>query len=66
MLKEFKEFISKGNLVACETHTTGTFMDGRPYDNLYCWVLEIRGGLIYRLREYMDSYYIHTLTSGGT
>ena len=57
--------ISKGKLVACETHTTGTFSDGRPYDNLYCWVVEIRGGLIYRLREYMDSYYIFSVIGGG-
>lgn len=55
--------VCQGNLVACETHTTGTFADGRPYDNLYCWVLEIRDGLVYRLREYMDSYYVSTLVS---
>ena len=56
-----KTLFGKGDLVACETHTTGTFMDGRPYDNQYCWVLEIRDGLILKLREYMDSYYVSTL-----
>lgn len=51
----------KGNMVACETHTTGKFLSGADYNNRYCWILEIKDGLIFRLREYMDSYYVSTL-----
>ena len=56
-----KSILGKGNLVACETHTTGRFLDGREYDNKYAWFIEIKDGLVHRLREYMDSYYVSTM-----
>ena len=52
---------SKGALVIGESTGKGTFLDGRPYDNLYVWALEIKDGKVYRLREYMDSFYIAKL-----
>jgi len=52
---------SKGALVIGEATGRGTFADGRPYDNLYVWVLEMKEGKVYRLREYMDSFYIARL-----
>ena len=39
----------------------GTFADGRPYENLYAFVLEFKDGKVCRLREYMDSFYIAKL-----
>lgn len=47
----------KGNLVCAETRATGKLSNGNDYDNLYCWVIEVRDDLIYRIREYMDSAY---------
>jgi len=52
---------SNGPLVIGECHARGTFADGRPYDNLYVFVLEIKDGKVWRLREYMDSFYIAKL-----
>ena len=52
---------SKGPLVFAESKGSGKVADGRPYDNQYCWALEIKDGKIFRLREYMDSLYIHKL-----
>ncbi len=52
---------SKGALVIAESKGSGRTADGRPYDNLYCWALEIKDGKIFRLREYMDSLYISKL-----
>jgi ketosteroid isomerase-like protein len=52
---------SKGPLVIAESRGFGHVADGRPYDNLYCWAIEIKDGRIYRLREYMDSLYISKL-----
>jgi ketosteroid isomerase-like protein len=52
---------SKGSLVIGESTGRGTFVDGRPYDNLYVWALEIKDGKVYRLREYMDSFYVAKL-----
>jgi ketosteroid isomerase-like protein len=52
---------SKGNLVCAETRALGKMKNGNTYDNLYCWVVEVRDGLIYALREYMDSAYIQSI-----
>ncbi len=55
---------SKGPLVMAESKGFGHVADGRPYDNHYCWALEIKDGKIFRLREYMDSLYISKLFGG--
>ena len=39
--------------------------DGRIYDNHYAWAFELKEGLVWRIREYMDSHYIATLFGGG-
>ena len=56
---------SKGPLVLAESRGSGKVADGRPYDNLYCWAIEIKDGQIHRLREYMDSLYISKLFGAG-
>lgn len=52
---------SRGPLVIGECDSRGTFADGRSYENLYVFVLEIKDGKVWRLREYMDSFYIAKL-----
>jgi hypothetical protein len=53
--------IGKGNLVAVETKGRGRLKNGKDYNNLYAWMIEIKDGKIYELREYMDSHYITTI-----
>jgi ketosteroid isomerase-like protein len=55
---------SKGATVMCETRGQGTLSDGRPYNNLYAWAIEIKDGKVYALREYMDSHYVMSLFPG--
>ncbi len=52
---------SNGPLVIGEAEGRGTFTDGRPYENLYAFAIEFKGGKVYRLREYMDSFYVAKL-----
>ena len=52
---------SQGPLVLGECTSCGTFADGRPYENLYVFVLEFKDGKVHRLREYMDSLYVARL-----
>ena len=52
---------SKGNLVACETHGVGALKNGKTYDNHYAWLVEIKDGKIFAIREYMDTAYIQTI-----
>lgn len=41
--------------VIVEATMTATLADGRPYENDYCFVFELRDGLIHRVREYADT-----------
>ena len=52
---------SKGNLVAAETHGTGKLKNGKIYDNHYAWLVEIKDGKIFAIREYMDTAFIQSL-----
>jgi uncharacterized protein len=54
---------SRGDFVMVESHSGGCLADGRPYDNLYAWAVEVRDGKIYTLREYFDSHYVMQLMS---
>ena len=56
---------SRGNFVMIESHSGGCLADGRPYENLYAWAVEVREGKIYALREYFDSNYVVQLTAPG-
>lgn len=49
---------AKGNIVCAETNGRGKLRNGNEYNNLYCWVIEIKDGLVYAIREYMDSHYV--------
>lgn len=53
-----KTIISQGDLVAAETEAKGKFRNGKDYHNLYCWMIEIKDGKVFYLREYMDSHYV--------
>jgi len=54
---------SRGPLVMLESHSGGCLADGRPYQNLYAWAVEVRDGKIHALREYFDSHYVMGLMS---
>ena len=47
--------LADGEHVVVEHTGHNTTPDGRRYDNNYCWVLNIRDGLIREVREYMDT-----------
>lgn len=44
-----------GERVTVEATTTATLANGKPYSNDYCFVFELRDGLIHRVREYVDT-----------
>jgi uncharacterized protein len=51
----FKGFYADGNVVVVEERMRATLASGLPYDNDYCFVFELEGGKIRRVREYMDT-----------
>lgn len=56
-----KNAFAKGNIVCAETFAKGKLRNGNVYDNQYCWVIEIKDGLVYAIREYMDSAYVNSV-----
>lgn len=50
--------------VAIEVEADGAWFDGRRYHNHYHFLIELRDGLILRVREYMDTLHLQQLTQG--
>jgi ketosteroid isomerase-like protein len=53
----------KGNMVCAETRGMGKLRNGKTYNNQYCWVIEVKDGLVHIIREYMDSHYVMGVVS---
>lgn len=51
----FHGFYADGERVIVEETMTATLVNGDRYANDYCFVFELRNGLIHRVREYMDT-----------
>jgi len=58
---QINSLFSKGDMVAAETHGTGKLNNGKIYDNRYAWLIEIKDGKIFQIREYMDTAFIQTI-----
>ncbi|WP_327145072.1 nuclear transport factor 2 family protein [Nocardia sp. NBC_01327] len=52
---DFTAFTAAGATVVVEERMRATLMNGNHYDNDYCFIFELRNGLIHRVREYMDT-----------
>jgi ketosteroid isomerase-like protein len=47
--------IAEGDSVVAQTSGTAETVDGTPYNNTYCQVIQIRNGRIANVKEYMDT-----------
>jgi uncharacterized protein len=56
---------SSGDLVMCESRGDGRLKDGREYHNRYAWSVDVKDGKIFKIREYMDSFYVASLFPQG-
>lgn len=52
---ELTHLYADGNTVIFERRMRATLASGRSYDNDYCFILELVGGRVRRIREYMDT-----------
>jgi uncharacterized protein len=48
-------FIAEDDYVVVECHGSVTTKSGAPYDNTYCYVCRMQGGLLKELTEYLDT-----------
>jgi uncharacterized protein len=52
---DFRSSYCEGDTVIVELRIQAMLANGRTYDNDYCFIFELRDGLIARVREYMDT-----------
>ncbi|MBF6163533.1 nuclear transport factor 2 family protein [Streptomyces gardneri] len=62
---DFRGFYLDGDRVIVEETMSATLANGNAYSNDYCFVFELRDGLIHRVREYMDTARGHRDVFGG-
>lgn len=60
---ELRRVYCDGDTVLIEMTNRGKLFNGRDYENEYCFVFEIEGGKIRRVREYVDTQKVKELTS---
>ena len=49
------EIISDGLRVVLMWSGEGVMLNGAPYNNSYCWVLDVRDGRVQRIKAYLDT-----------
>lgn len=47
--------VAEGDTVVAQTSGSAETIDGRPYNNSYCWIVRIRDDQIAEVTEYMDT-----------
>lgn len=58
---EIERLTAEGDIVVAQTSGTAEAIDGTPYNNTYCQVIEIRDGKILAVKEYMDTALIDSV-----
>jgi ketosteroid isomerase-like protein len=48
-------FIAEGDYVVAQMHGKSTTIDGKPYNNTYCFVYRFANGKIQEIMEYLDT-----------
>jgi ketosteroid isomerase-like protein len=50
-----------GDSAAVEMESLSTVLDGKPFDNRYCWIVHFSNGTIVEVRAYLDSALVQRL-----
>ncbi|MEV6030018.1 hypothetical protein AB0L65_02650 [Nonomuraea sp. NPDC052116] len=62
---DFRGFTPNSDLVVVEETMRATLANAHDYRNDYWFVFALRGGLIHRVREYMDTVNGHRMVFDG-
>ncbi len=60
---EVRRVYGEGDVVIVELTNRARLGNGRDYENEYCFIYELEGGKIRRIREYVDTQKVKDLTS---
>ncbi len=55
------DMITEGNRVVFMWTGEGVMQNGNPYNNSYCWVIEVAGNRISKLKAYLDTALVDNL-----
>lgn len=47
--------VAENDYVVAQTSGMAETLDGRPYNNTYCWIIRLEGGKFVEVTEYMDT-----------
>ena len=47
--------VAEGDYVVAQTSGTAETLDGKPYNNSYCWIIKVQNGKFVEVTEYLDS-----------
>lgn len=50
-----QRLVAEGDYVVAQTSGTAETLDGRPYNNTYCWVIRLRDGQFAEVTEFLDT-----------
>lgn len=64
LTSDFTRVVAEGDIVVFEQRLTGPTINGRDYDNRYCWIFEMDGTRVRRIHEYMDTFRGYRLIFG--
>jgi uncharacterized protein len=62
---EFTRVVADGDTVIIEQRMRARLVNGRHYDNRYCFVFEMAGSRAREIREYMDTHGGHLMIFAG-
>jgi ketosteroid isomerase-like protein len=52
---EVHRLVAEGDYVVAQTSGSAETLDGRPYNNSYCWIIRLRAGQFAEVTEYLDT-----------
>jgi ketosteroid isomerase-like protein len=52
---EVVRLVAEGDHVVAQASGTAETLDGRPYNNSYCWIIRIQDGKLAELTEFLDT-----------
>ena len=52
---DIQQLVAEGERVVAVTSGTAETLDGRPYNNSYCWVVRVQNGKLAEVIEYSDT-----------
>jgi ketosteroid isomerase-like protein len=61
---EFTNVVAEDSNVVFEQRMMATIVNRRPYDSRCCWIFEMVGTRVRRIREYMDTHGGHRMIFG--